>query len=486
MRLLRIDVLKSNHACVKSKTKQCRNHYAGSDLYSVVLKVAPKQASVNNHIGGFSEHWTYYAHAPPAAAGYECRRRRSGARRLRACWHTPTAGQQAGAAAPAGTKTKVRVGSWDRKDAEPIEADVIAAFNKEYPDIEVVMEFNPDAYDDKLLTAMAGGTAPDVFLWWNFPGLVARNGIQDLTELVQGPNGVDPAIYFKEVLDYNRVGDGLYGLPKDFTPRAYYFNKKLFDDAGVAYPAADWTTNDLLEMAKALTKGEDGPDKQYGFFTFSDLYALQGYVWQHAGDFISPDGAKATGYADSDATTSVLDWHAAMNLKEGVAPTAQAVSSQQGGADQLFISGKLAMYDTGRWPQAQFKKVQDLQFGTCLPPVDADTGKRVTVLHEAGWSHEPCHDHEGRRHLGRLEATWPVPKPTRSARRPAGLCPPCLASSPNSRWRTIRSRRPGLKPFRSPRSLPASCATPTGTRPAASSRTASIPSSWARQAPRRP
>jgi multiple sugar transport system substrate-binding protein len=301
----------------------------------------------------------------------------------------PATGQQGGAAAPTGTKTTVRVGSWDSVDAEPIEDDVIAAFNEEYPDIEIAIEFNPDAYDDKLLTAMAGGTAPDVFLWWNFPGLVARNGIQDLTELVEGPNGIDPAIYFKEVLDYNRVGDGLYGLPKDFTPRAYYFNKKLFDDAGLPYPTSDWTTNDLLETAKALTKGE-GPDKQYGFFTFSDLYALQGYVWQHDGDFISPDGMKATGYADSAATTSVLDWHAAMNLRDGVAPTAQAVADQQGGADQLFTGGKLAMYDTGRWPQTQFKSVEGLEFGTCLPPVDADTGKRVTVLHEAGWCMNPA------------------------------------------------------------------------------------------------
>ena len=315
----------------------------------------------------------------------------------------PTAGQQAGAAAPAGTKTKVRVGSWDSKDAEPIEADVIKSFNEVYPDIEVVMEFNPDAYDDKLLTAMAGGTAPDVFLWWNFPGLVARNGIQDLTELVQGPTGIDPAIYFKEVLDYNRVGDGLYGLPKDFTPRAYYFNKKLFDDAGVPYPTADWTTADLLETAKALTKGEDGPDKQYGFFTFSDLYALQGYVWQHDGDFISPDGTKATGYADSDATTSVLDWHAAMNLKEGVAPTAQAVSDQQGGADQLFMNGKLAMYDTGRWPQTKFKGVQDLQFGTALPPSRRRHRQACHRPARGRLVHEPRHHHEGWRHLGGVE-----------------------------------------------------------------------------------
>jgi multiple sugar transport system substrate-binding protein len=301
----------------------------------------------------------------------------------------PTAGQQGEAAAPTTTKTTVRVASWDSVDAEPIEADVIAAFNQVYPDIEVVVEFSPDAYTDKLLTSMAGGTAADVFLWWNFPGLVARNGIQDLTELIAGPNGIDPAIYYKEVLDYNRVGDGIYGLPKDFTPRAYYYNRQLFDAAGVPYPTNDWTTDDLLEKAKALTAGE-GADAQYGFFAFSGLYDLQGYVWQNDGDFISPDGTKATGYADSDATAAVLDWHAALNLTEKVAPTAQAVSEQQGGADQLFIGGKLAMYDTGRWPQAQFKQVEGLDFATCLPPLNGSTGKRVTVLHEAGWCMNPA------------------------------------------------------------------------------------------------
>lgn len=299
-------------------------------------------------------------------------------------------------------KTVVRVGSWDSKEAEPIEADVVAAFNEQFPDIEVVMEFNPDAYSDKLLTAMAGGTAPDVFMWWNFPGLVAKGGIEDLTPYVEGPNGLDPDIYFKQVLDYNRVGPGLYGLPKDFTPRAYYFNKKLFDEAGIAYPTAEWTTDNLKEIATALTKGE-GLDAQYGTFAFSDSYALQGYVWQHGGDFISQDGKTATGYCDSDVTTEVLDWHAALSLTDKVAPTAQAVSGQQGGADQLFIGGKLAMYDTGRWPQAQFKQSEGLDFGTALPPMDAATKQRVTVLHEAGFCMNPASTtKEG--------ATWEVVK----------------------------------------------------------------------------
>lgn len=314
---------------------------------------------------------------------------------------TAPAGEQGGAA-PAAEGVTIRIGSWDSKAAEPIEAEVIKAFNQQYPDIQVTIEFNPDAYDDKLLTAMAGGTAPDVFMWWNFPSLVARNGIEDLTPFVEGPDGLDPAIYYKQVLDYNRVGDGLYGLPKDFTPRAYFYNTALFDAAGVPYPTNDWTTDDLLELATALTVGE-GPDKQYGFFTFSGVYPLQGYVWQHGGDFISPDGTVATGYCDSEATTSVLDWHAAMSLTHEVAPTPQAVSAQQGGADQLFIGGKLAMYDTGRWPQAQFKEVAELQFGTVLPPIDAQTNERVVVLHEAGFCMNPASKFKE-------EGTWQVVK----------------------------------------------------------------------------
>jgi multiple sugar transport system substrate-binding protein len=312
------------------------------------------------------------------------------------------AAEQGGEAAPAAEGVTIRVGSWDSTEAEPIENDVIAAFNEQFPDIQIQLEFNPDAYDDKLLTAMAGGTAPDVFMWWNFPSLVARSGIQDLTDFVEGPNGLDLSIYYPQVLDYNRVGDGLYGLPKDFTPRAYYYNQKLFDDAGVAYPTNEWTTDDMLEIATALTKGE-GVDAQYGVFAFSGVYPLQGYVWQRGGDFISPDGTKASGYCDSEATTSVLDWHAALSAEHGVAPTPQAVTAQQGGADQLFIGGKLAMYDTGRWPQSQFKSAEDLTFGTVLPPIDSETGERVVVLHEAGFCMNPASPHKD-------DATWEVVK----------------------------------------------------------------------------
>jgi multiple sugar transport system substrate-binding protein len=277
----------------------------------------------------------------------------------------------------------LRAASWDIASAQPIENKVLAGFKEKFPHITVKLEFNTDAYADKLLTSMAAGNAPDVFMWWNFPMLVARGGIEDLTPYLEGPSGLDISIYYKEVLDYNRVGPGLYGLPKDFTPRAIYYNKALFDAAGIAYPTNDWTWDDLLVMAKAMTKGE-GAEAQYGFSTYTDTYPIQYYVWSHDGDMISPDGKQASGYCDSQATIEAITWYVDLAIKEKVSPSPTAVQSL-GGESQMFMTGKLAIFDTGRWPLTDFRKAEGLQFATILPPLDPKTKKRVTVLHEAGW-----------------------------------------------------------------------------------------------------
>jgi multiple sugar transport system substrate-binding protein len=283
--------------------------------------------------------------------------------------------------------TDMRVSMWDGIEVQPIEEEVLQGFTEQFGKT-VSIEFNPDTYDDKLLTGLAAGNAPDVFLWWNFPKLVARNGLEDLTPYTTGSSPLDTSIYYQEILNMNRVGEGLYGLPKDFTPRAYFFNKKMFDDAGIDYPTADWTWNDLQEMAIALTSGE-GVDKAYGFYNYTGIYPLQPYVWSNGGDFISPDGMTATGYLDSDATIQALEWYIQMQTELGVSPTATQEKTI-GSATELFINNKLAIYDTGIWPQSQFFNTPDLEFGTVLPPKSPNTDTLITVLHAAGWSMNPA------------------------------------------------------------------------------------------------
>jgi multiple sugar transport system substrate-binding protein len=280
----------------------------------------------------------------------------------------------------------LRISMWDGVEVKPQVEEIMQGFKDKFG-ADVQVEYNPDTYDDKLLAGLAAGSAPDVFLWWNYPQLVSLNGLQDITPYVNGKSPLDISQYYEQIVNVGRVGDGLYGIPKDWTPRAVYYNKKLFDAAGVKYPTNDWTWDDLLETAKALTKGE-GPDKQYGWFCYNAQYPLQGFVWSNGGDFISPDGKTATGYLDSPQTIEALDWYINLQLKHGVSPTA-AESTTVGGETTMFMNGKLAMYDTGIWPLSRFLGNKDLDIGTVLPPTTKE-GKRACVLHQADWCMNPA------------------------------------------------------------------------------------------------
>jgi multiple sugar transport system substrate-binding protein len=282
--------------------------------------------------------------------------------------------------------TALRVSMWDGIEVEPQVLEILEGFTDQFG-ATVENEFNPDSYDTKLLAGLAAGSAPDVFLWWNYPEMVSRNGLEDLTPYLTGDSPLDISIYDERVLGVGRIGDGLYGIPKDWTSRAVYYNKKLFDDAGIPYPTNDWTWDEFLDIAKALTIGE-GVDKQYGFFTYNGQYPLQGFVWSNGGDFISPDGTVATGYLDSPETIEALDWYIRLHTEHGVSPTA-AESTTVGGETTMFMNGKLAMYDTGIWPLSQFLGNPDLDFGTVLPPTTND-GNRACVLHQADWCMNPA------------------------------------------------------------------------------------------------
>ena len=314
----------------------------------------------------------------------------------------------------------LRAAMWDSAEVEPMETEILKAFYEQYPHITVNIEFNPEAYDDKLITGLAAGNAPDVFLWWNYPKLIALGGLEDLTPYVEGPRGVDLNMYYEQVLSYARVGRFLSGLPKDFTPRAYFYNKKLFDDAGVPYPTNDWTWDDLVTIAAQLTKGE-GADKRYGFYNYIGSYPLQGYVWSNGGDFISPDGTKASGYLDSEATIEAVEWYVDLHLRHHLSPTTMEEGTL-GGATEMFINNKLAIFDNGRWPQSQFKSVEGLEFGTVLPPKCTYTGNLVTVIHLACWCMNPASPYKFNEawellkweagplaHKVRTEAGWAIP-----------------------------------------------------------------------------
>lgn len=116
-----------------------------------------------------------------------------------------------------------------------------------------------DSYLEKLRVLMAGGTPPDVFamdaplyLDWQ-----SRGVLLNLQPYLDKDNTILDAVY-PITLEAYKTADGLYGLPRDFQTIVLYFNKDMFDAAGVADPTDAWTYADLRTAAKHLTLDKDG------------------------------------------------------------------------------------------------------------------------------------------------------------------------------------------------------------------------------------
>ena len=93
-----------------------------------------------------------------------------------------------------------------------------------------------------------------------------------------------------------KVSDNYYGLPRDFQTIVLFYNKDMFDAAGMAYPTASWTWDDLRAAAKQLTldKNGDGIADQYGFSC--DLWDMElcwsEAIWAYGGEVINADHTK--------------------------------------------------------------------------------------------------------------------------------------------------------------------------------------------------
>lgn len=280
----------------------------------------------------------------------------------------------------------VRIGSWDSGDGlAPINA-AIKGFQAIYPSVKVQLESVPQDYGTKLLAQVASGTAPDIFqVGDGDPSNFASKGMfEPLDDYISGKIGgmpLDTSVFYPAVFNIGKVGGVTYLLTKDYSPLVLFYNKKLFDAAGVDYPTDKWTWETFLVAAQKLTITTGGKITQWGIMLpdgWGDpawTRGLSPIVYQNGGSFVSPDGKKATGFLNSDATVGALLWYFDLFNKHKVAPTSADVAALSG--QDLFQTGKVAMLWTGRWPISGYAKDPKLNFGTAQLPMGKQRGNSI-------------------------------------------------------------------------------------------------------------
>ena len=280
---------------------------------------------------------------------------------------------------PAASEDQVtlRFTTWDTARQLAVYQEVIDIFMEEHPDIFIQVESVPDGYNERLFTAAAAGNAPDVFLFWEWPLLVDGNVIIPLDEFIG--TLIDPDLYFAEIFETTKVDGVLWGIPNIPTTRAMYYNRTMFEEAGVPTPTDDWTWDDFVEKAIALTT-----DDTFGFVTEGrNTYTLQQFVWTNGGAFIDMETAEFDGIMNSAATAEALQWYADLVVVHGVSPTPSA-SATMGGATEMFLTGQVAMFESGMWPLNTLRQMDEFEIGTAIMP--SHNGNRVGILHSSGYA----------------------------------------------------------------------------------------------------
>lgn len=252
-----------------------------------------------------------------------------------------------------------------------------ADFEAQNANVTIVLEPTSWAeYWTKLETAATGGSVADVFQM-NGPNIskyALGGAILPIDDYIANSD-VDLANYPQAMNSLYNVEGVQYGIPVDYDTIGLWYNKELFDAAGLAYPNENWTWDDLVSAAAKLT------NKDTGVYGISAGFADQGGFYNTvfaSGGYILNDDKTACGFDQPATIAGIQCWVDLM--KAGYSPSEASVEENPDYTQ--FMSGKIGMLFAGDWFAATFAGPDSDFTNKCdvalLPTIN---GKRASVIH---------------------------------------------------------------------------------------------------------
>lgn len=235
---------------------------------------------------------------------------------------------------------------------------VIQVFEADYPNIHVETFHRPwnDYFKEHRAKFEAGEPVPDVLFWTQAPIDVPHGYFMDVAPLMKAENySLDD--FFPSLLIHFRVGEGIYGLPRDSDTKVIFYNKRLFNRADLPYPKAGWTWDDLRATSLAL---KEANVVDYSFaYEVNDWWMI--WMWQNGVQVFDDKLFPTKTDLGDPAAAEAVQFFADLTNVDQVTPPYEVLGSSEQIAT-LFKEGKLAMAFGNHALVPAFAEIKDFEW----------------------------------------------------------------------------------------------------------------------------
>ncbi|HIQ06199.1 MAG TPA: sugar ABC transporter substrate-binding protein [Anaerolineae bacterium] len=283
-------------------------------------------------------------------------------------------------------KAELSVIFWGDEEQKKLVEGWIAEFNQDYPNIKVTPLHTPKGYWDKVTAMMAAGTPPDL-MYMGYPEMVryaSEGTLLALDDYLAKDPEMNMEMFFPALVKAFTYEGKIYGVPKDWNVQVLYYNKNLFDQAGLSYPDENWTWDNVLEAAQKLTADTDGDGvtDQWGLVNDVGMNRIGAWIYANGGSILSEDRRQCT--LTEPASVEALQFITDLMFKYKVAPSKKELGELS--AKEMFASGRAAMKVSGGWRVIAFRDIKDFEWDIAPIPKSPRTGQRATVVDTVSWS----------------------------------------------------------------------------------------------------
>lgn len=287
----------------------------------------------------------------------------------------------AATAAPAASGTVSWMVSGDNVEFDAYKR-IAAAFEKANPAIKVDLVYIPASgdYRNRLAADIASGAPSDVVFinYQRYADFAAKNQLAPVGDYLAKSTALKESDFYPAAMAPAKWQGKTWCLPSNMSSAVIYYNKKLFDDAKVAYPKANWGWDEFVASAKAVTRDDATLGRVYGYGSEISLFRVAPFVWSAGAEVVDSTDAPTKLALDSDKAVAAIQRYIDLQVKYQAAPSAVAEKAE----DSLtrFMNGKLGMYMDSRRVVALFRDTIKDSFDWDVVALPSQ-GQTLSILH---------------------------------------------------------------------------------------------------------